>query len=94
MRTIILLVFVVSSLGCATAKTVIGPHGKEMHTLNCSGIALSWGSCLEKAGQICGANGYDIIAGGGANYGTSVTATTHGLFASPVIYREMVIQCK
>lgn len=94
MRIIILLLFVVLALGCASAKTIIGPDGKEMHTLDCSGTARTWGACFEKAGQICGANGYIVVAGGGANHGTSMSATQYGLFAMPIVTREMIIQCK
>jgi len=73
--------------GCATSRTIVGQDGKPLHKISCDGSALSIDACYEKAGELCGSAGYDIvnqngtatpffIAGGGSfNAGTMVTRT-------------------
>lgn len=38
-------------------RSIIAPDGKLGHALNC----VSIGSCYEKAGKICGQNGYETL---------------------------------
>jgi hypothetical protein len=75
--------------GCATSSETYLPDGQKGHSITCSGTALTWGSCYEKAGAICGERGYDILAGG-AEKG----AVTTGAFAGTTINRNMLIRCK
>jgi hypothetical protein len=56
--------------GCASSTTTYGPDGRQIHALNCSGWARSWAMCLERAGELCGPNGYDVIDRGGGTAGT------------------------
>lgn len=79
--------------GCAVAKDTYLPDGGKGFSINCSGTALSWGNCYEKAGDICGARGYDIIAGG-SDQGSMVAANQYGLFGGTVMNRSMLIKCK
>jgi hypothetical protein len=48
--------------GCASSSTTFGPDGRPAHVLNCSGWARTWGHSYEKAGQICGARGYEVVS--------------------------------
>ncbi|WP_202966744.1 hypothetical protein [Cupriavidus sp. IDO] len=48
--------------GCASASKTYGPDGREAYALNCSGLARTWGACLERAGDICGERGYNVIS--------------------------------
>ena len=80
--------------GCATSKQISGPNGEILHSIDCSGYYSNIGTCLEKAGKICGPRGYDIIMGGTENQGTSMSSTQFGLFAAPMVSREIIIRCK
>ena len=79
--------------GCAISNTTYLPNGKEGHSINCSGSALHWGMCYEKAGEICGAAGYEVITKSG-DQGSTVAANQYGLYGGTVTSRSMLIQCK
>ena len=79
--------------GCATSSKTYGPDGNAAHTINCSGVALNWGMCLSRAGEICETRGYDILFAT-TDRGTIVNATPQLLFGSTTISRSMLIQCK
>ena len=49
-------------LGCASATQTYAPDGRAAHAVDCGGIWRDWGACMERAGDICGARGYDILA--------------------------------
>jgi hypothetical protein len=95
MRRAILILIVAASCitGCATASKTFTSDGKEGYSINCSGSALNWGMCYEKAGQLCGAKGYEVLAKSG-DTGTMVTAGQYGLIGGSVINRSMIIKCK
>jgi hypothetical protein len=84
---------VASVLGCAVSKTTYLPNGQKGHSINCSGTALTWGSCYEKAGKLCGERGYDVVAGG-SEHGAIVSANAGSAFGSSIMQRSMLIQCK
>jgi uncharacterized protein YceK len=53
MKNLFLLIFICLILGgCATAKKTYTSDGKEGYAITCSGSALNWGMCYEKAGEI------------------------------------------
>lgn len=94
MRSVLCLaVFFGALSGCATSSKTHTPDGKVGHSITCSGSALSWGTCYEKAGAICGTNGYDVVAGG-AERGATVAANPYGMFGSTTMTRNMLVQCK
>jgi hypothetical protein len=78
---------------CATAKRTYGPDGRAAFAIECSGQALSWGKCYEKAGEICGGKGYDVIERNG-DQSESVSATQYGVIGGTVVNRSMLISCK
>ena len=84
-----LLCFTVTA-GCASASKTYGPDGREIYVLNCSGWARSWAMCLERAGELCGPNGYDVLERGGGQSGYLISGTS----ATPLISREMAIACR
>ena len=52
----------VSLLGaCAMAKQTYLPDGSQAYSISCDGAAVGINVCFEKAGQLCGAAGYDLI---------------------------------
>jgi hypothetical protein len=79
--------------GCATSAQTDEPDGKVAPSINCSGTALTLGNCYEKAGQICGAQGYVILAGG-AEQGAALTATPSVAVGGTTMSRSMTIRCK
>jgi type 1 fimbria pilin len=47
--------------GCATADKIHTPDGRTGYSISCNGTVQDWGSCYEKAGDICGSRGYDVL---------------------------------
>ena len=91
--------------GCATSSQVYLPDGRQGHVINCRGTANSWGSCYQKAGEICESRGYDTymrdsqrgwVASNtsGANISPSGGSAYSSGFAGSTINREMMIACK
>ena len=80
--------------GCASSSKTYGPDGREAYTLNCSGLARSWTMCAEKAGEICGTRGYDVVGAAGGSTGGMATVSRSGGFAGSGFERSMLIQCK
>ena len=83
--------------GCATAMDVGLPDGSTGFALNCSGSGLTWGSCLQKASQLCQGGAYDILSRDERTGRVSTLSYTQfGLVGSsaPVTNREMIVRCK
>jgi len=92
---LILLVLAINAVvaGCASSSQTYTADGRVGHSLNCSGTARNWGMCEQKAGEICGARGYDILSTMG-DKGLIATAGGGNFFASTTISRTMLIACK
>ena len=86
----LLLVFIFLG-GCATAKKTYTSDGKEGYSITCSGSALNWGMCYEKAGEICGSKGYEVLEKSG-DQGAMVSGNQFGLYGGSVINRNMIIK--
>lgn len=83
--------------GCASASKTYGPDGREAYSLNCSGMARTWGACLEKAGDICGARGYNVVSSSGdigSIMAGGASTTNASIAGGTTINRSMVISCK
>lgn len=94
MRNVSIALSMVAFLsGCATASKTYTPDGSEGYSITCSGSALNWGNCYEKAGDICGARGYDVLARSG-DQGAVVSGNQFGLYSGSVINRNILIRCK
>jgi hypothetical protein len=78
---------------CASSSHTYAPDGRPAYTLNCSGLARTWGACYNKAGEICKSAGYDILAGG-AEGGAIVGGGQNGFIGGSTISRSMLIACK
>jgi hypothetical protein len=48
--------------GCATVTQAYLPDGSQGYSISCDGSAVGINVCFEKAGQLCGASGYDLIS--------------------------------
>ncbi|MBT9569417.1 MAG: hypothetical protein IV085_14100 [Thiobacillus sp.] len=47
--------------GCAISKETYLPDGRVGYSISCDGAAVGMNVCFEKAGEICGARGYDLL---------------------------------
>lgn len=90
---ILIAVAAIAMTGCATQKTTYLPDGSQGYSIDCSGQALNWGMCQTKAGEICGARGYDVVSQDGEQSPTAV-ANSNGLYAGAFVQRTMLIKCK
>lgn len=73
--------------GCATSREIYTSQGQLGHSINCSGSALNWGMCYEKAGKLCGEKGYEVLEKSG-DQGAILTRTQFGLVGSSVMNRR------
>ena len=83
--------------GCASATKTYTQDGKEGFVLNCSGTARNWGMCMEKAGELCGTRGYEVLSRDGEQgflAGGSASGNSASVGASSLHYRTMVVRCK
>ena len=90
---------------CATVRESYAPDGRKAYALNCSGTARGWDKCFSAAGEICGANGYDVLDrnsesqvtgsyGSSANVNSSGGSASSGGFIGKTNERTMLIACK
>jgi hypothetical protein len=76
--------------GCAAStKTAYTPDGRVGQSIDCGGRHVTWGSCYEKAGELCGAQGYDVMN----QAGDSGAWLARG-YGSSTQTRNMLIACK
>jgi len=88
-----IIIISLSLVGCATAKKTYTSDGQEGYVITCSGSALNWGMCYEKAGQLCGEKGYVVLEKMG-DQGAMVSGNKFGLYGGSVINRSLIIKCK
>ncbi len=94
MRKVLTVILATLALaGCAVDKPTYGPDGHAAHSINCSGSALTWNACYEKAGEVCGTDGYNVIAQNGASSAAG-GAVAGSAFFGPVLTRTLLIECK
>ncbi|MCS3468803.1 hypothetical protein M2401_002538 [Pseudomonas sp. JUb42] len=48
-------------VGCATASNTTLKNGRQGLSIDCSGEAMSWASCYQKASDSCAGTGYEIV---------------------------------
>ena len=92
MRLICTILTLVVLTGCATSKETYLPDGSKGYIVDCSSEVLNWGKCYQKAGDLCGAAGYDVVAGG-SDQGMVVAGNQTGVYGGSV-GRNMLIKCK
>lgn len=91
--------------GCVSSQPMYTASGAQGHSITCTpgwtgGIvgavanaSTSWAQCYQKAGELCGARGYDIIqqVGEGGVYGQVGQGAG---FVSSTNNRMMIVKCK
>jgi len=99
----LLTMFMVSS--CAMVKETYMPDGSKGYSISCDGAAVGINVCFEKAGDLCGASGYDLInregqlvpfgygaasVQGGPSYVQGQSFVTYGSFSS----KSIMVKCR
>ena len=79
--------------GCTSAKQVYTPDGRQGYTIDCSAYRLTWSACFERASDLCGARGYDILTSVGEP-GAQIAGSPQFVGGSTTMNRSMVIACK
>jgi hypothetical protein len=92
-KIILVLTAAIALAGCASSSKTYGPDGKEAYSINCSGWARTWGMCYEKAGDLCGTKGYEVI-GQGSDRGALASVNPSGGFAGSTISRSLMVKCR
>lgn len=82
---------------CATATRIAG-HNAYM--IECPGLAMSMGTCLKKANEVC-PNGYNVVGGSQNAYQTSTAQLYANQYygygyggSMPYIERTLVVACR
>jgi hypothetical protein len=81
--------------GCAASTPIRTADGRLGHAIDCGSDYLnsSWTACYQKAGEICGAHGYNIIERIGEQ-GYSTYIGQYGGGGSSDFNRSLIIACK
>ncbi|PMR69224.1 hypothetical protein CR158_18790 [Halomonas heilongjiangensis] len=96
---------VATLVGCATSKEVYLADGSKGHSISCDGAVQNFGSCLEKAGELCGTQGYVVLNQSGeavpfstasGGYTATSLAASGGFQAQSgaIITRSIFVKCK
>jgi hypothetical protein len=94
MKRLVLMLGLITLLGgCALASETYTADGRKGYSISCSGSALNWGMCYEKAGEICEDRGYVVLEKSG-DKGFAVSGTQYGLYGGSVMNRSMIVRCK
>ncbi len=103
----ILIVMVIVLQGCAipTSKDVYLADGTKGYNINCSGSGMNYSNCLEKAGEVCGSQGYHLLNQQGNivpfpaairefSAGTSAGSVGFLTHSGSMVIRNLFIKCK
>ncbi|MFI8372523.1 hypothetical protein ACIGCH_00240 [Pseudomonas helleri] len=79
--------------GCATASNTYLADGKQGLSIDCSGEAMSWAKCYEKADASCAGTGYSIVGTDGSP-AVKDSEKTLGVDVGNFNSRNIVVVCK
>ena len=77
---------------CATSEEIDIAEGHRGYSIDCSADHLNWSLCYEKAGQICGEKGFDILDKTGGT-GVVIAGVEYGVYGESGQNRSMIIKC-
>lgn len=60
-RAVGTIFFITTMSACAIVNETYMPDGSKGYSISCDGSAVGINVCFEKAGNLCGAAGYDLI---------------------------------
>ena len=93
MKKILTLLVLATLGGCATASNTYLADGKQGLSIDCSGEAMSWAKCYEKADASCAGTGYTIIGTDGSP-SVKERDKTLGVDVGNFNSRNIVVACK
>ena len=94
--TITLIAWLMTT-SCAVSKKIYLPDGSDGYSISCDGAAVGINVCFEKAGEICGSRGYDIINREGQiiPFGTGTATNNHAVVTYGAFNtKSIMIRCK
>lgn len=101
MLKITLLSSLVILSACTMSRQSYLADGSVGHSISCGGTLNSWSSCLRKAGELCGTQGYDLLGKDGEvlpfknGQFSANTLSANGSFNQGVIRnRNIFVKCK
>jgi hypothetical protein len=84
--------------GCVSSTETFTQDGTKGHVIACPstgglvGAMTNWGTCFQKAGEICGANGYTVLQRSDEP-GFTMAVGQYGGGASSTANRMMIVRC-
>ena len=86
---IVAIALLMALVGCvATSQEMYLSDGSKGHNIGCEGSVTSTSDCFQKAGEVCGSKGYDIVNRDGEGIPAAMVA------AAMVVTRSLFIKCK
>jgi hypothetical protein len=91
--------------GCATSKEIYLPDGTKGYNISCDGTMQSMNACYQKAGELCGSNGYELLNREGEMIPISLSTGTANVDASGAgnagyvtqsgmaVFRSLFVRC-
>jgi hypothetical protein len=91
--------------GCVTNEPTYLADGSKGHLISCSpafsyglvgsvaAASTNWGTCYQKAGEVCGARGFDILEKSGET-GSTFIADRYAAAGGTTQNRMMIVKCK
>lgn len=92
MKKKLTLLVLLSLGGCATASNTYLSNGKQGLSIDCSGEAMSWAKCYEKADASCAGTGYEVVGTDGSP-ATKESDKTLGVDVGNFKARNIVVTC-
>ncbi len=93
MRVLLILFIITLLFACTIASRTYVPSGEEGYSITCSGSLQTWGNCFEKAGELCGSKGYEVITKSDEQ-GAVIGGSKSSFFGGTTFHRSMIIKCK
>lgn len=97
MRRLILLCAVIMP-GCVSSSETYTADGRKGHVISCpsqgalTGALTNWGTCFQRAGEICGTRGYAVLQRSDEP-GFSAAVNQYGGYAGTTTNRMMIVRC-
>lgn len=89
---------------CATSKEMYLPDGSKGYNISCDGTMQSMSACYQKAGELCGSEGYVLlnregemipfgVSTGSANATPSGASAGYVTQSGMAVFRSLFIKC-
>jgi hypothetical protein len=95
MKTLIITILASALLTACSVepKEVFTANGQKGFSVGCSGNYQTMAGCYEQAGEKCGKRGFKILEKN-VDKGSTLSSNKKSTYASTIINRSMIIQCK